>query len=62
MIKYQKYIKIELSSGANRPGQFSFWKPNLLSIERAEGFKPDVLRSISFIIRTNKDFSTSNIS
>ena len=56
--------RVIIKGAVNRPGQFSLSEnQTLLSlIERAEGFKPDVLRSKSFIIRTNKDFSTTNIS
>ena len=56
--------RVIIKGAVNRPGQFSLSEnQTLLSlIKRAEGFKPDVLRSKSFIIRTNKDFSTSNIS
>ena len=56
--------RVIIKGAVNRAGQFSLSEnQTLLSlIKRAEGFKPDVLRSKSFIIRTNKDFSTSNIS
>ena len=56
--------RVIIKGAVNRPGEFSLSEnKTLLSlIKRAEGFKPDVFRSRSFIIRTNDDFSTSNIS